>query len=263
VPSAQIRTLCGAEALACYTTSRRTGAGLITVPAEGPTETVAHSRVHEYGHHLDTAWSVPDAPQELNGTPVWWAARGMSGLVSTRGVAFDYSLGWSRSVGEVFAEDYAYIHLGGTYKIPWLSPPDEALKTALLAELGGSTTTPPPVTPPTTTPPAGTPTRPVTVNRSGTLRAGASRSIPFTLLGPGRRVTVDAAVSGLLRRRAAGARLDVTCNGTVVATAAVAAGRTATLDTRDLGPASCSAALTSTATTGQRYAVRLRLAIEA
>ena len=40
-------------------------------------------------------------------------------------VAFDYSLGWNHSIPEVFAEDYAYIHMGAGYGIPWLAPPDQ------------------------------------------------------------------------------------------------------------------------------------------
>jgi hypothetical protein len=62
-------------------------------------------RTHEYGHHLDFAWPVSGLP-EPNGTPVWWAARGMAQFLRDGLVAFDYSLGWSRSVGEIFAEDY-------------------------------------------------------------------------------------------------------------------------------------------------------------
>jgi hypothetical protein len=265
VEPAQVRTLCGADALACW--GKRGSVSTITVPSGAATPILEHSVVHEYGHHLDSAWAVPGV-SELNGTPVWWAARGMAALLTSRSVAFDYALGWNRSIAEVFAEDYAYVHLGGIYKIPWLSPPDDALKTALLAELGGAATTPPVVTPPPATPPLTTPTpapstRPVVVNRSGTLAPGARRTIPFSLLGPGRRVTVTAAVSRLARRGVAGARLDVTCSGTVVATTAVVSGRTATLDTPNLGPASCETALVSTSASAQRYAVGLRLALSA
>jgi hypothetical protein len=264
-----IRTLCGADALACW--SKRGSVSTITVPSGAPTAVLEHSVVHEYGHHLDSTWAVAGV-SELNGTPTWWASRGMGALVASSGVAFDYSLGWNRSIAEVFAEDYAYIHLGGIYKIPWLAPPDDALKTALLAELGGAGTTPPAVTPPVVTPPVVAPpvvtppatttpsANPVTVNRSGTLAAGARRAIPFSLLGAGRRVTADAAVSPL-RRGKASARLDVVCNGTVVASTAVVSGRTARLDAPNLGPASCEATLVSTSTANQRYAVRLRLTI--
>ena len=41
----------------------------------------------------------------------------MAALLAEQQVAFDYSLGWSHSVGEVFAEDYAYIHVHTRYGI--------------------------------------------------------------------------------------------------------------------------------------------------
>jgi membrane-bound inhibitor of C-type lysozyme len=252
VPYAEIRDRCGSNsAAACYL--RRT----ITVPA-GKSNSLAATVLHEYGHHLDTAWSVSGV-QELNGTPVWWASRGMAALLASGTVAFDYSLGWDHSIAEVFAEDYSYIHTGAYYSIPWLSPPDDALKTALLAELGGATVT----TSPTTAPAApATPTVPVNVARSGTLSAGARGTIPFRLLGPGRHVTVTAAVSAI-RRLQTGARIEVVCDGAVVQTKTVVGGKTATLDLPNLGPATCEAALVSTSTARQRYSVRLRLAIEA
>ena len=38
-------------------------------------------------------------------------------------VAFGYQRGWNRSVGEIFAEDYAQTQLETRYGIPWLSRP--------------------------------------------------------------------------------------------------------------------------------------------
>lgn len=143
VPPEDVPALCGAaEAAACY--GARGGGATIVVPA-GRDDEVAHVVLHEYGHHVDQTWAVGGFA-EPNGTPTWWAARGVEELLRGGQVAFDYSLGWSRGIGEIFAEDYAYIHLPGRYGIPWLSPPDEALRAALLAELAGS---PPaqPVTP--------------------------------------------------------------------------------------------------------------------
>ena len=129
VPESRIGALCGAAAAACYTQTR-TG-GRIVVPA-GKDIRVASTFLHEYGHHLDRNWSVPGV-RELNGTPVWWQLRGMAQLLAQGQVAFDYARGWSRAVGEIFAEDYAYAQVGYQYSIPWLAPPDDALKNALLA----------------------------------------------------------------------------------------------------------------------------------
>ena len=63
----------------------------------------------------------------------------MASLLAQQQVAFDYSLGWSHSVGEVFAEDYAYIHVHTRYGITWMSPPDAALESTMFAELGTPT----------------------------------------------------------------------------------------------------------------------------
>jgi hypothetical protein len=185
----------------------------------------------------------------------------MTALLASHTVAYDYSLGWDHSIPEIFAEDYSYIHTGGYYSIPWLSPPDATLKAALLAELGGAATTTP-TTPPAPTPATGTtPKPPVTVARYGTIAAGARGTIPFRLLGPGRHVTVAAAVSAT-RRTQVGARVEVVCEGAVVSTQTLVAGKTTTLDLPNLGPATCEAALVSTSTVRQRYSVRLRLSID-
>ena len=254
VPEVEIADRCGTDAAACF--EQRRGVRTITVPA-GRSDSLAAILLHEYGHHLDSSWAV-DGVAELNGTPVWWAARGMAALLQSRSVAFDYSLGWERSIAEVFAEDYAFIHTGRFYAIPWLAPPDEALKAALLAELGGVGTAPP-ATPPTPVAPTPDP-RPVVVTRSGTLAPGAQRSIPFRLAGPGRRVTVTASVSSPRRARA-GARIEIVCDNAIVQRLHVGR-RTRTLDIADVGPATCAASLISTSPHRQRYSVRLRLSLE-
>jgi hypothetical protein len=249
VPEADVPALCGAAAAACYSPSR-TG-GRIVVPA-GKDLRVASTFLHEYGHHLDRAWSVSGV-RELNGTPVWWQLRGMAALAQQGTVAFDYSLGWSHSIGEVFAEDYAWIHIPYQYAIPWLSPPDDALRTALFAELGGQPTTALPETPA-----AG----PLVINRSGTLAARRSHMVPFGLLGPGRRVTFTATVNRSTRAGTR-ARIDVTCNGTRVASQAFTRGRaTRTINVPNLGPAECNARLVSTAGVRLTYTLRLQLAIQ-
>jgi len=172
VPEAQIGSLCGGDAVACYTGQERNPT--IIVPA-GQSTSLESTLLHEYGHHLDANWSVPGV-RELNGTPVWWTMRGMAGLLAQHRVAFDYSLGWNHSIPEVFAEDYAYIHMGAGYGIPWLAPPDQTLKDAMFAELGSPTAPLPP-----------TRNEPVVITRSGTLAPRGNRSLPFGLLGPGRR----------------------------------------------------------------------------
>lgn len=250
VPEERVGPLCGAGAQACYSRSR--GGGLIIVPA-GKDLRVASTFLHEYGHHIDRYWSVAGVP-ELNGTAVWWRMRGMQQLLDQGRVAFDYSRGWSRSVAEIFAEDYSWIHLPYQFAIPWLSPPDETLKAAMLAELGGQPTSTIPETPA-----AG----PLVINRSGAIAARGRQAVPFGLLGPGRRVTFTATVS---RSTRAGirARAEVVCDGTRVSSQTFGRGRrTRTIDVPNLGPADCQARLVNTTGVRLTYTLRLRLAVEA
>ena len=248
LPEDDVEVQCGPDAIACYGTRR--GVRTIVVPA-GRSDFVAHALLHEYGHHLDSAWPVVST-RELDGTPVWWSLRGMAALLANDSVAFDYSLGWSRSIAEIFAEDYAYIHLPIRYAIRWLSPPDDALRSALLAELGG---TPAPA-------PTAAAAQPLVVNRSGTLAARAVRTVPFDLAGPGRRVTYTVTLAGA-NRAGVRARAEIVCNGTRVASRNFGNGvRTRTLDVPNVGPAECEARLVSTSRFAHRYTLSLRLAVE-
>jgi hypothetical protein len=248
LPGSQVASFCGPAAEACYS---QAGGGLIVVPA-GKDIRVASTFLHEYGHHVDRTWAV-EGVRELNGTPVWWQLRGMADRLQARQVAFDYSRGWNRSIGEIFAEDYAWIHLQYQYAIPWLTPPSDELRSALLAELGGQ---PGPLP---ATPAAG----PLVLTRSGTLAPRRAQAIPFGLLGPGRRVTFTATV-GRPQRAGVRARVEVNCNGRRVATQNVARGRsTRTIDVPNLGPGSCQARVVSTTGVPLSYSLRLRLAIQA
>jgi hypothetical protein len=248
VPEPQIPAFCGGqEAAACYT--GRSGPATLIVPA-GKSTLLETILLHEYGHHLDTYWRVPGV-SELNGTPTWWAARGMAPLLANRQVAFDYSLGWEHSVGEVFAEDYAYIHTHRRYAITWLSAPDAALESAMFAELGA----------PSAALPAA-PEVPLIINRSGTLLPRDRFSVPFGLLGPGRRVSLTATVSKP-KLKGIRARAVIVCNGTVVATRTFGKGQaTRTVAIPHLGPATCDARLVSNTSTSLTYKLRLSLALE-
>ena len=251
VPEPDIEALCGDAAAACY--SGRNGPKIIFIPA-GKNLNLESTLIHEYGHHLDTYWRVPGVP-ELNGTPVWWQARGMASLLSRSRVAFDYSLGWDHSVGEIFAEDYAYIHIGdadgGRYGIPWMTKPDEALKTAMFAELG---------TPTAPLPEA--PNEPLVIERKGVLAPRDTRSLAFGLLGPGRRVTFTAKVSRP-KRKGVRARVQVVCDGKVVANQPIGKGRSVrTVDVQNLGPAQCDARLVSSVGVTLSYTLTLRLVRE-
>ena len=240
-----VRRRCGPGAGGCYRGGD--GRGTITLPA-GEGSTIAHTLIHEYGHHLDYSIEVPGVP-EPDGTPSWWRARGMSDLLAQRRVAFDYSLGWSHATGEIFAEDYARLHLRLPYRIGWLSPPGPDVRAALRRDLEGVPAAP-------SNPP------PLVIERSGVLEPGAVERVPFGLLGPGRRVTFTVWLEGM-SRRAPRARLQLVCDRSPAAVATLGQSRlSATIDRRNLGPDRCHAVLRSTSGTPHRYAMKLRLAVE-
>src|SRR3954447_16967813 len=246
VPDQAIEGLCGDAAAACYS---HAGRPTIFIPA-GKNQFIEGTLIHEYGHHIDASTPVSGVP-ELNGIPAWWADRGMASRYASRQVAYDYSLGWDHSIAEIFAEDYAYIHVGPSYRyaITWLTPPDDALKADMFAALGG----PPPAMLPAA------PNTPLVVQRVGTLAPRGTKSVPFGLLGPGRRVTFTANVARATRKGVR-ARIQVRCNGTVAATRTIAKGqKTRTLDLPNMGPGDCDARLVSSASVSLKYTLRLQL----
>lgn len=240
-----VRSTCGRDAGGCY--SRNT----MVVPAE-QSDANAHTIVHEYGHHLDRSTPVAGVA-EPNGTPEWWRARSVAELVRLRSVATSYILGWNRSIAEIFAEDYAQLALADSrFGIAWLEGPDEAVLAALRADLGLG---PAPVT---INPPA---VKPVSISRNGSLAPRRRRQIPFTLLGPSRRVTATATFTGAAEKRAR-ATLEVRCNGARVALKMLRQGKTAfAIDQLDLGPADCTATLTSTSASTRSFTLVVRLSI--
>jgi predicted thioesterase len=245
VPDQAIEGLCGSAAAACYT---HAGHPTIFIPA-GKNQFIEGTLIHEYGHHIDASTAVPGIP-ELNGIPVWWADRGMASLSAGRQVAWDYSLGWDHSIAEIFAEDFAYIHVGSSYHygITWLSPPDDKLKADMFAALGS----------PQGSLPAA-PNTPLVVQRVGTLGPRGTKSVPFGLLGPGRHVTFTATVSRATRKGVR-ARIQVVCNGSVAGTRTIGKGqKVRTLDLPNMGPGDCDARLVSSAPVSLKFNLRLQL----
>jgi len=248
VPYGELASSCGAAAAGCYGGSR--GRSFITIPAARNAET-AHTLVHEYGHHVDRSHDVSGA-REPNGTQSWWTARRIGELLAAGEVTRDYSRGWERSISEIFAEDYAQLHLKAPFRIGWLEPPGTAVRQALRADLEGAPDAPVP-------PPAGDP---LVIVRSGTLGPGERRTLPFTLLGPGRRVVFSARVDGV-GSPGVRARAELVCGRKLEAKGLHRGVRNITIRRADLGPATCEVALANIGATSRRYVVRLRLAVEA
>jgi hypothetical protein len=104
-------------------------------------------------------------------------------------------------------------------------------------------------------------TTPFVAFHGGTLRRAEPLVVPFRLLGKGRRVTFTARVAQP-DRAGVRARIELRC-GPFTARRAVAKGRgAATLDVRDLGPATCSIRLRGTVAKPLRFTATLRLAVE-
>ena len=246
----ELRRTCGNSAAGCY--SRRAGRGLLVVPASR-SRAVAHTLVHEYGHHVDAERSHRGG-REANGTPLWWRARRMATLVKGGSVAHGYRLGWEHSIGEIFAEDYAYLNVGGPYRIGWLRPPDAAVRTAIQADLGLASAglASPATAPPRTALPA------VVITGRGTLVPSAFKSVPFRLLGSSRMATFTATLVGPARDGASG-WLAVACASTVRVRTLTGDRRSATLELRGIGPARCYAMLANTSGSTERFRYTLRL----
>lgn len=193
VSRAQLNRECHPSALACYGAEPRMRP-LIFVPPI-PASKLKSTLVHEYGHHVDQAYTHrSNAPNGLDGTPRWWSARGISARLNKRKIAWDYRRGWDRSLVEIFAEDFAVTNLGSAadFDIPWLGRPNSRVKAALNKDLRD---------------PVGLTRRHVGV---AWLRKGTSRTVPFRLTGS-RKVTIITAVRNPGGKRPIESVL--TCNG--------------------------------------------------
>ena len=245
----ELLSSCGRNAAGCY------GRNVIVVPAE-QTDDNAHTLVHEYGHHLDRSTPV-EGIAEPNGTTTWWRARGMAALVKIGSVARSYVIGWDRSIAEIFAEDYAQLALpGGPFAIEWLAKPSETVLASITGDLGLG-----PI-PEIATPPAPA-LKPVSLSQKGSLAPKKRAAIDFGLLGPGRHVVATATINGPRETRTR-ATLAIRCDGALVARALIVRGKTSvTIDRPNLGPAECTATLTSSSLSKRQYTLVVRLTVDA
>jgi hypothetical protein len=207
VPESSIPRECGGtEAVACYRWSSR-GDATMFVPAV-PASEVRGALTHEYGHHMDATRPHVTGARGLDGTPSWWRARDMAARLARGEVAWDYALGWDRSIAEVYAEDYAFTNGAGTSGIRWLGDPPAEVQAAIRADLPGAVSPPAPPAPAPAPAPAPPPaaTAPAAkalatlARRSGRLAEGRRARIGFALRARTRlQVRVTGATAGRLR----------------------------------------------------------------
>lgn len=233
-PSRVAATCRDARATGCY--SRGRGGAVITIPARSASRVQA-TLLHEYGHHVDATVR----------TPRWWSARRMAWRLRTGQVVMDYSKGWSRSAGEVFAEDYVALHVRGMSAIRWLPVPSAAVLRALRRDITGRSGGLPPSAPDPATDPA------VPVGGSA-----VSRTLRTGVVGRGNVLEAIASIGGSGRFVTATVRpdpalgevpttVDFTCDGMTPAVYAALPGETTHMTAGPLGTGACTVRVTGPA----------------
>ncbi|SEH13688.1 hypothetical protein [Thermoleophilum album] len=144
-PRADIDSLCGEQAAACYFgADDGSGRGQINVAADDPS--LRHSLIHEYGHHIDNQLVGIGKGISLNrlscsvggdGSRRWLFARERQSRVLTSGRfrCNPTTTPWDRLLPELFAEDYAYLNGIRDWQIPGVAPPDQGVLAALRADM--------------------------------------------------------------------------------------------------------------------------------
>ncbi|MGI9539416.1 MAG: hypothetical protein ACR2N6_04630 [Miltoncostaeaceae bacterium] len=234
----EVQRICDdGESAGCYFSGDRRG--LIVVPAGSPDE-VRHVLLHEYAHHIDAFRGGTQAAREPNGTWRWWVARGMSKRLRAGTAAQDYSLGWSRSVAEVFAEDYVRLNGLRAYAIPWLQPPSRSILTALHEDITGKEQLPK-VAPFARKPAGASPAIGRRIVRKGALRSQSTGAVTFSLRRSERLVSVHAELTA--GTRDVDARAALRCEGAPLAAASANDRGRINLQQPDVGPGECNLVL--------------------
>ncbi len=243
---ADVQRVCGRGTAGCY--QRRGQAASIFAPTRG--RDAIHTLVHEYGHHLAASLGG------VNGAALapWRAARGIDQLKADGKVADGYSFGWGHSIGEIFAEDFAQSNRPSDWRITWIGAPNDAVRAALSASIGGRAPEGQPAAPVVSTPDR--PSETVSLHRRGGLTAGSQDGIPFGLRGPGRTVTASGTLTGV--GGPASARVDLVCNRRRIASATGSENAPITLAATSQGPGRCVAVMTGLTGTAT-FDLQLRL----
>lgn len=125
VPPADVQEICGAaDALACYgPDGRHSLHGTLVIPTSDPD--LQHIIVHEYGHHVDNqldnlAHVFPRGACgfDNDGSRNWFFERDVEDNILSRGISCDPSARWEDLLGELFAEDYAWLVGNRSWVLP-------------------------------------------------------------------------------------------------------------------------------------------------
>lgn len=133
VGRATLARSCGSANVSCYRSRRRDEAEIL-LPLGGGSST-RNVLLHEYAHHLDASYGLTSSWRRSPAAMRWWRARRVEQRLRSGEVAWDYELGWQRSIGEIFAEDYVQLHGRPRYGIRWLRPPNSSVLAALRRDI--------------------------------------------------------------------------------------------------------------------------------
>ena len=108
VTSKALTRVCGGLVGGCYKGSSQS----VVVPAKSAlaAESVL---LHEYGHHIDQY--VRGVGPELNGGRHWYRALKLGRLVKQGKLGYGHGLPWSKRISEVWAENYAGLHVDSSF----------------------------------------------------------------------------------------------------------------------------------------------------
>jgi hypothetical protein len=127
VPWSSIGTACGVGAIGCYFPAQ----GRIVVTDYDPhgVEELAHTIVHEYGHHVDLQLEnlghLVSACVGRDGSRSWWWVRVPDRFTCN-------SRNWELLIGELFAEDYVTLHGIVGWQLTTIGPPSASAQSRIV-----------------------------------------------------------------------------------------------------------------------------------
>lgn len=118
VPWSSIGVVCGVDAIGCYFPAQ--GRMVVTDYDPNGVEELAHTLVHEYGHHVDgqleNLGHLVPACVGRDGSRSWWWTRVPDRFTCT-------NRNWELLIGELFAEDYVALHGIVGWQLTTIGPP--------------------------------------------------------------------------------------------------------------------------------------------